>query len=1462
MHKFVLALAFIGMLHPVFAQKDYTIHLYPGTAELPERHLLSELTPSDLAPHQYAQDYYLALQFDDILSDEQLANLKRSGISLLAYVPNYTWLARVPTRTLLSTVPARAAFTLRPPHKLSAPLANGDYPAHALQNGSILVQVFPYPGISAEELAEALRPSDCTDIQSISDRVLLVVPQECLLDIAGHPAVMYIEAQAPAPQPEGWDGRTGVRLHSVSRGPRQGYDGSGVSLAIGDDGAVLHEDFRGRITEYTTSLGGNHGDMTAGLAIGAGNLNPLGMGMAPGAYLHLYQIDGYPHIANAVQNYQQRGIVITSTSYGDVCGGHYTQATQDIDRQVFQQPEILHCFSAGNSGESACSVYSNTRDTDNTYYGNITGGMKAGKNVITVGNTSYDDRLMLSSSRGPTLDGRIKPDLCAHGQGNLSTDPDNGYRPGGGTSAAAPTVAGALATLYQAFRTLNNGTTPASALIKSAVLCTADDLGNAGPDYKTGWGRLHTARALEVLQRRNYFASSVAHGSSRNFEIMVPNGARQVRIMLYWHDREALPQATKTLVNDLDLTVTTPNSTTLLPWVLSQATHIDSLRKPARRGVDRVNNVEQVTLDNPTAGRYAIQVHGHLVPQGPQPFYIVYYVVQEELTLSYPSGGEGFVPNETETIRWDAFGNAGAFRLEYSINGGASWSLIANNIAGHLRHYDWQVPNTPGGRTLVRISRNGVSATSGSTFTILDLPDCTFRYQNTNQVAIRWNRVPSANIYDVFALGNHYMDSIGTTTDTTFLAPIAAWQSNWYAVRARHVDGATGRRSNAKYYQHRPCDAQLTLQLRFDLYPAETSWDIRDAQNRIWMSGGPYLTQSASSTLLIDVCLPFGCYTLNMYDKYNDGMCCNYGNGSYRLTDATGNVLAQGAQFGSFESKPFCVNTAPAAPLSLQVSQVQAISCFGEQNGRALASASGGSGNYSYQWSHGASGALATNLAAGTYSVTVSDGQTQRSAGITIGQPAAIQVGFGVQAPFCGQANGVLSAIAQGGVSPYRYQWSTGAQASSIQGLPAGTYSVTVTDANGCKQSAAFTLQGASSLIAHATATNALCHNTATGTATLTVSGGTAPYQYAWSHGASGAVATNLVAGTYTATVTDSQGCQKIVVVQIANPPAIQLNFAVTHTPGGHNGAINLTVFGGSPPYRYLWSNGAISEDIQQLGAGVYSVTVTDSKQCTATGSATVEGMDPTQVCQARGSNTQFEWIEQVQISNWGHHSGNNNGYGNFLHITPTLTAGRNHTLQLIPGYAGSGFKEYWRIWIDFNQDGDFNDPNEEVFAANDALGVVSGTLLIPNQHVSMTTRMRISMRYGTPPNPCGIFAYGETEDYTITIVPAANADNNVIQGSMLPTVYLPPPAYEPVLRLWPNPANTYVQIRYFSRQTGALQLAIYDVQGRPHRRWQADVHEGFNDLTLTIDDIQNGFYQIHAASNWDTFTQPLIILK
>lgn|GEM_PF-420153 len=765
-----------------------------------EANLSDFLANPQLDAGDYFNGYaYMYLQFEDIPTQAQRDRIDATGILLLEYIPHKVYIAAIPEQfnwQLLDDWGVRSVLKITAYDKLDQTVLGPYYEDWADFGDEVEILVQYHKNLSDDVVRPLLIQEGLTVSDKFNSNVYVMgkVAKSSIYDLASLPYVSRLEIGPSPAVPESREGRSLHRSYAINNqfpgGDR--YDGTGVSIAINDDGFVgPHIDFTGRTEQSTVAgdLTGTHGDMVAGIAGGAGNIDPSITGMAPGSFMHIRQYSSL--LPNTVTLHQNDDVMIFSSSYGNGCNAGYTSLTVQVDREIHDNPSLIQVFSAGNSGGSDCGYGAGSG------WGNITGGHKIGKNAIATANVFRDGDLNSSSSRGPASDGRLKPDIAAHGNNQLSTDPNNTYATGGGTSAAAPGITGVLAQLYQAYREFNGGANPNSGLMKAALLNTAQDYGNPGPDFQFGWGIVNAYRALQTLENNTYLSSNISQGAQNLHNITIPAGVQKAKIMLYWMDPEGSTAAAQALVNDLDLTVVN-GGTTYLPWVLDPTPNAANLAAPATNGVDSLNNMEQVELNNPAAGTYTVTVDGSVIPQGPQEYFVLYEFIYNEITLMYPLGGEGLIPGEDEMIHWDAHGTTGSFVLEYSTNNGSSWNTIAT-VAGTERLYEWTIPNVQTGQALVRVSRSGLSDQSTTNFSITNTPaNIDVITVCPTSLTVTWDALAGATSYDVFYLGTMYMDSVGTTTGTSLSIPIAdPNDDHWVSVRAVGPNGLRSRRAIA-----------------------------------------------------------------------------------------------------------------------------------------------------------------------------------------------------------------------------------------------------------------------------------------------------------------------------------------------------------------------------------------------------------------------------------------------------------------------------------------------------------------------------------------------------------------------------------------------------------------------------------------------------------------------------------------
>ena len=279
--------------------------------------------------------------------------------------------------------------------------------------------------------------------------------------------------------------------------------------------------------------------------------------------------------------------------------------------------------------------------------------------------------------------------------------------------------------------------------------------------------------------------------------------------------------------------------------------------------------------------------------------------------------------------------------------------------------------------------------------------------------------------------------------------------------------------------------------------------------------------------------------------------------------------------------------------------------CFGSAIGSIDLTITGGTPPYIYSWSNGKTTQDISDLAPATYVVTIIDAALcKKTLSVDVVEPMPITINESHVNIGCnGILFGTINLNVTGGTAPYIYSWSNGKTTKDISGLIEGDYTVNVFDKNGCPASKTITIEKTTPIVLSTTKQDVLCHGDFTGSIGLTVTGGVPPYSFLWNDGLISEDRTSLAAGFYSVKVTDFKGCEiSTAGIRIDEPSAITL--LVNQVDLGFNtlpvGEIDLTVSGGVSPYTFEWSNGETTEDIKNLAAGPYNVTVTDQNGCPA----------------------------------------------------------------------------------------------------------------------------------------------------------------------------------------------------------------------------------------------------------------------
>jgi hypothetical protein len=520
-------------------------------------------------------------------------------------------------------------------------------------------------------------------------------------ELAARDEVRYIEPMSPPGQGESDRARAHVHADVAGTIPAGRPNGNGIIAGVFEDAhaSTNHPDFGTRVTQGDTGAyqPGDHATMTAGMIAGSGLQSQTKggtpnqwRGLAPATQVRSYSFlnSGTDHVtdylndvADAVQN---DGVAVLNNSWGDsgcttFVYGSYAGRAPFLDGVVtgsLGRPVPI-VFSAGNerygyactvtgcSSSTGCQVTNcNTSCIMNKSapYSNYwtLNHPKGAKNVITVGAIDSGNNAMTDySSWGPTLDGRIKPDIVASGQHNgamvsgvsslkfpygwpFGSTNQQDYRvpvydpPGttnpyvygwfSQTSSAAAIVSGGIALMMDDWHRIYPGRAVLPSTLRALLVHNTYDLDdtttwhNLGPDYASGYGLVQINETLQSLERGDAFQGSVEHQGTVSCPVNIPVGTAQFKVTLAWDDPAAVENANPALINDLDLVVTDPTGARRWPWTLDAS---NPSAAAVRTHEDHINNLEQVLVDAPPAGAWSVIVRGTNVAQGPQSFSVV-----------------------------------------------------------------------------------------------------------------------------------------------------------------------------------------------------------------------------------------------------------------------------------------------------------------------------------------------------------------------------------------------------------------------------------------------------------------------------------------------------------------------------------------------------------------------------------------------------------------------------------------------------------------------------------------------------------------------------------------------------------------------------------------------------------------------------------------------------------------------
>lgn len=549
--------------------------------------------------------------------------------------------------------------------------------------------------------------------------------------------------------------------------------GSGLTIGVKEDRFDEDDiDLAGRttISAKASETASNHATEMATIIGGAGNTFTNGLGVATEVQMISSGFGNLmPENESFYENYE---MTVQNHSYGGELESFYGASAEAFDISSNQDPYLLHLMSSGNSGLETPSsgAYSGL-----TGWANLTGNYKNAKNSLVVGAVDTTGVLSPFSSVGPTADGRIKPELVAYSTA--------------GTSNAAALVSGTAILLQEAYQNANDEKAPSS-LIKALLMNGARDVGEEGPDFKTGFGNVDAYSSMEMLDKEYYYHGRVESNQTIEIPISLPDDVFELKITLVWNDPAANANDQQTLVNDLDLRLVDPDDSAWLPWVLDPSANEEALSTKAIRDVDDLNNAEQITLDAPIVGDYTIEVTGDGLIEGEQAFSVVYnYQLRDSFEWNYPLAGS-FMPYDGESgsyFRWVSTHDQQVGELSISLDNGATWEVLDEAVDLTKGYWRW-LPNLPHSQAIARM-KTGSKLYQTEPFVISNSLPVYSGFDCGDSLMIVWPKMMNVDEYEIYRYEDQKLELWNTVEDTFAILNGATFKSGQLRVVPTFQDG-------------------------------------------------------------------------------------------------------------------------------------------------------------------------------------------------------------------------------------------------------------------------------------------------------------------------------------------------------------------------------------------------------------------------------------------------------------------------------------------------------------------------------------------------------------------------------------------------------------------------------------------------------------------------------------------------
>lgn len=1201
-------------------------------------------------------------------------------------------------------------------------------------------------------------------------------------------------------------------------------DGQNMVAYVWDGGATrtTHQEFDGpggnnrvSIIDGVTSLNSNsfHAQHVTGTIVASGFV-AAAKGMAPQAQAKT--ADWNNDLSEATTQ-AANGMLISNHSYGyrasgipDWYFGAYISESRDWDELMHNSPYYLMVVAAGNDGADNSSNGSPLNG--NSSFDKLSGHSTSKNNIVVANaqdaNVNADGTLNSvvinnGSSEGPTDDLRIKPDITGNGTGLYSSDSGNNsdYATLTGTSMASPNVTGSLLLLQQHYNNLN-GAFMRSATLKGLALHTADDAGITGPDAVYGWGLLNTKVAAEVLSANGNGAivDELTLNPGQTYTITVDaDGVSPLMASISWTD---LPGTANTGTANQSTPVLVNDLD--IRVVKNSTTYFPYKLTGVNSNTQADNNVdpyERIAVNN-ASGSYTITVtHKGSLSGGSQDFSLIVTGVTSEPVVceaNVPNNlAVGSIETTSASLTWDAV-PAATYDVRYRAVGAPSWTTVSVNPNAYS--LSGLSPETQY-EVQVRSKCDGGETSTYSSSEVFTTPEVVLNYCTSQGNNSSYEYIQSVALG---AFTNNSGNNNGYADFTSSVISINKDEATSFTL--------TPGFPSSSYNE--------TWKLFADL---NKDGDFDDAGETLYTSAN--VSSAVSGSITIPSSAITGTTRLRVSMKYNSAPspCESFSYGE--VEDYTLNIQDDVAEPCD---APSGLTTSNATTNSIDVS---------------WASVSNAS---SYLLQHRVSG--------GTWSTQTVSGPSATVSGLNANTTYDFRV-----ASDCGNETSAYSNATS----------ATTDEEAPVCDAPVNLQSSNVTTSS-------FTVSwnavsGASEYIVDFRVSGGSWGSTTSASNSINLTGGSPNTTYEVR------VKTDCGSGlesNYSATITlttdeEAPVCDAPTNLQSSNVGINSFDASWSAVSGAVSYNVDIRPAGGSWTTQTASTN---SLSFSGLTANTtYEVRV--QTECSAINSAyssvisvtTDEEPVTAEYCDASGNNSSQEWIQSVSFGNNTYTTGNNGGYHDNTSTVINLTPGGSIYIELNPGFTNglfwtNSYPEYWNLWIDFNNDGDFEDAGELWASTNGTYsGSVSGTVAIPSG-VSGTTRMRIAMKRNTGAASCGTFDRGEVEDYTVNFGSAMTQDYNVIASNHTSPGLLKGNISFGVA---PNPTNDAAKLSLtISPYQGDVTISIMDVTGRTVNTKVIDAVSSTTSQQLDLDLSEQGpgTYMINVkTASGESTTQRLV---